>query len=117
MGQPEIIRQKHRTAAGENIGRSGHEMHTAEDDELGPRLRGGQLRQFQTIPGEIGVADDVVVLVVVAEHDQPIPSAVLAAQCAGPFRQCLTRRIHRQLLWVRHAIIIGKSCDKTSVQA
>lgn len=69
-----------RALGGEEVGGLGHEVNAAEDNELGSlfaRSSGGELRELEGIAGEIGVADDLVGLVVVAEDDESV--AELAA--------------------------------------
>ena len=56
---------------GQDVGRLGHEVHAAEHDELrvrpGRRLAG----ELEGVAGDVGELDDLVALVVVAEHEDP----------------------------------------------
>ena len=56
---------------GEDVGRLGHEVHAAEHDEL--RLRAGRrlAGELERVTGDVGELDDLVALVVVAEHERP----------------------------------------------
>jgi hypothetical protein len=57
---------------GEHVGRLGHEVHAAEDDEvgLGPLL--GEDGEAVRVAPSVGPAHDLVPLVVVAEDEQPL---------------------------------------------
>ena len=57
---------------GEDVGRLGHEVHAAEDDVR--RVRPGRrlLGQLEGVAGDVGELDDLVALVVVAEHEDPV---------------------------------------------
>ena len=57
---------------GEDVGRLGHEVHAAEDDPLGIRPGGGLLGQLEGVTRDVGELDDLVALVVVAEHEDPV---------------------------------------------
>ena len=59
-----VRRRKH-------VGALGHEMHAAEHDELGFRMRGGLARQAERIAGVVGEPDHLVALVVMTENHQP----------------------------------------------
>jgi hypothetical protein len=58
--------------AGEDVGRLGHEVHTAEDHELGLGPGGGVAGQAEGVAAGVGEDDDLVTLVVVAEHERPL---------------------------------------------
>jgi hypothetical protein len=47
-------------------------VHAAEDDELGVRPGGRLLGQLEGVAGDVGELDDLVTLVVVAEHEDPV---------------------------------------------
>ncbi len=76
----------HRTAGGEvrqdgnlfgareDVRHLGHEVHAAEDDELGVGLR-SQPGKLQRIAGQVGMLEDVGALVVVAEDDRALAEA------------------------------------------
>ncbi len=72
------VRQDHRDivlAPGrrEDVGGFGHEMHAAEHDVLRPGLAdllGGELGELEAVAGEVGEADDLVLLIVMAEDDE-----------------------------------------------
>ena len=53
---------------GHEVGDFGHEVHAAEDDELGVGLR-GEARELERVAGQVRVLIDVGALVVVAEDD------------------------------------------------
>ena len=53
-------------------------MDAAEDDVLDALLVGGLAGELEAVAGEVGEVDDGVLLVVVAEDDQLLPSASLA---------------------------------------
>ena len=57
--------------AGQDVRGLGHEVDAAEDDEVGLRAVGRELGQLEGVAGEVGVADDLVALVVVAQDDEP----------------------------------------------
>ena len=57
--------------AGQDVGRLGHEVDAAEDDELGVGLAGGQAGEPEGVAPGVGPAHDVVALVVVAEDEEP----------------------------------------------
>ena len=63
--------------AREDVGRLGHEVHAAEDDVLRLRARGGRLGELERIAAEVGVADHLVALVVMAEDHEPLPERTL----------------------------------------
>ena len=50
---------------GKDVGGLGHEMDAAEDDEVGLFLLGADLRKLQAVAGEVGEANDFILLVVV----------------------------------------------------
>jgi hypothetical protein len=78
--------------AGEDVGRLGHEVHAAEDDEL--RLRAGRrlLRELEAVARDVGELDDLVALVVVAEHEHPVAERLLGARGAVDQRRVGGRR-------------------------
>ena len=53
----------------EDVGALRHEMHAAEDDELGVGMGGHLTGQLERIAGVVGELDDFVALVVMAEDD------------------------------------------------
>lgn len=55
---------------GEDVGGFGHEVYAAEDDVLGFGEFGGFAGELEGVAGDVGEADDVVLLVVVAEDDE-----------------------------------------------
>ena len=57
---------------GEDVGRLGHEVHAAEDDVRRVRAGGRLLGQLEGVAGDVGELDDLVALVVVAEHEDPV---------------------------------------------
>ena len=59
--------------AGQDVGRLGHEVHPAEDDELGVGLAGGQPGEPEGVAPGVGPAHHLVALVVVAEDEDPRP--------------------------------------------
>jgi len=58
-------------AGAEHVGALGHEVHAAEDDELGVGMLADLLRQLEGIAGVVGELDDFVALVMMTEDDQP----------------------------------------------
>ena len=68
VGQDHLL-----VGAGEDVGRLGHEVDAAEDDELGLRLVGGDAGQAEGVAPGVGPGHHLVALVVVAEDDQPGP--------------------------------------------
>ena len=68
----------------EDVGRFGHEMNAAEDDELGSRLIGGPARELEAVAGEVRKLDDGVLLVVMAQHDQTPAEGILGRLDAKP---------------------------------
>ena len=50
----------------ENIGRLGHEMHAAEDDEFRIALLGRPSGQFETVTREVGKVDYIILLIMMA---------------------------------------------------
>ena len=60
--------------------RLGHEVHAAEDDELGLGPRGRLAGELERVARDVGELDDLVALVVVAEHERRVPSAARAAR-------------------------------------
>ena len=60
------------SVAGQDVGRLGHEVHAAEDDELGLRPGRRLARELERVAGDVGELDDLVALVVVAEHEDPV---------------------------------------------
>ena len=72
VGQEHLL-----VVAGEDVGRLGHEMDAAEDDELGVAAVGGDPRQAEGVAPGIGPAHDLVALVVMAEDRTPAARAGL----------------------------------------
>ena len=68
VGQEHLL-----VVAGEDVGRLGHEVDAAEDDELGLGLAGGDPGEAEGVAPGVGPAHDLVALVVVAEDEQPGP--------------------------------------------
>jgi hypothetical protein len=57
---------------GEDVGRLGHEVHAAEDDELRAGARRGLLGQLEGVSRDVGELDDLVALVVVPQDERPV---------------------------------------------
>ncbi len=57
--------------AGQDVGRFGHEMDAAEDDELGLADLGRHAGEPEGVTAGVGPSHDVVALVVVPEHEEP----------------------------------------------
>ena len=57
---------------GEDVGRFGHEVHAAKDDEVGLRAVCRDARQAERVAAHIGPGHDLVTLVVVAQNEQPL---------------------------------------------
>jgi hypothetical protein len=58
---------------GEDVGRLRHEVDAAKDHELRLVLLGRVLGELEAVPREVGVLDDLVALVVVAENHESLP--------------------------------------------
>ena len=56
--------------AGEDVGGFGHEVDAAEEDIFGLGEFGGFAGELEGVAGDVGEADDVVLLVMVAEDDE-----------------------------------------------
>ncbi len=56
----------------EDVGALRHEVHAAEDDELGGPAAGGRARELQRVADEVRELDDLVALIVMPEDDQPV---------------------------------------------
>ncbi len=85
VGQDHLL-----VVAGEDVGRLGHEVDAAEDDELGlgpGRCLAGELER---VAGDVGELDDLVALVVVAEHERAL--AERGAGALGAFDQIRVAR-------------------------
>ncbi len=55
----------------QDVGALGHEVHTAEDDELGLGVLRHFAREAERIADVIGELDDLVALIVMTEDDEP----------------------------------------------
>ena len=55
----------------EHVGALGHEVHAAEDDELGFGMLRHLAGEAERIAGVVGELDHLVALIVMAEDDQP----------------------------------------------
>jgi hypothetical protein len=62
---------------GEDVGGLGHEVHAAEDDELGIRTRRRVAREFERVAGDVCELDHLVALVVVTQHEDPFAQRIL----------------------------------------
>ena len=58
--------------SGEDVGALGHEVHAREHDVLRVGARRSVARQLEAVAGDVGELDDLVALVVVAEHEDAI---------------------------------------------
>jgi hypothetical protein len=58
--------------AGEDVGGFGHEVDAAEDDVLGLGELGGFAGELEGVADDVGEADDIILLVVVAEDDEAV---------------------------------------------
>ena len=66
------VREDHLLVVGrEDVRRLRHEVHAAEEDELGLGPGGGLARELERVARDVGELDDLVALVVVAEHEGP----------------------------------------------
>ena len=77
IGQDHLL-----VVGGEDVGALGHEVHAAEDDELGLGMRGRLLRQLERVAGGVGELDDLVALIVMAEDVETIAQRRLGGR--GP---------------------------------
>ena len=75
--------------AGQDVGRLGHEVHTAEHDVLGFGTLLGQHRESKRVTPGIGPRHDLVTLVVMPENEQPVAQGRLGV--ADPARQLVGR--------------------------
>ena len=85
--------------AAEYVRGFGHEVDAAEHDELGRLLRGRERRELERAALKVRELDDLVALVVMPKHDQPVVQ--LGARLHYPGVQLVRRRAHvldRQLL-------------------
>ena len=73
----------------QDVGALGHEMHTAENDELRLGMLHCALRQPQRVALVVGEADHLIALVVMAQDQQPL--AQLRSQLRQPAIQSLVR--------------------------
>ena len=65
------VRQDHLLVVGaQHVGALGHEVHAAEDDELGLGVLADLLRELVRVAGVVGELDDLVALVVMSEDDE-----------------------------------------------
>ena len=78
VGQDDLLR-----VAGEDVGALGHEVHAAEDDELGVRPGRGLAGELERVAGHVGELDHLVALVVVAEHEHAVAERGLGGAGAG----------------------------------
>ena len=68
---------------GEDVGGLGHEVHAAEDDGLGVGPGEGGVGQLEGVAHEVGVLDDLVALVEVAEDHGAVAQLLLGGADAG----------------------------------
>ncbi len=67
------IRQNHGLlGAAEDVGAFGHEVNAAEDNIIGFWVRGSKLRQLERVAASIGIFDDLVALIVMAQNQQSL---------------------------------------------
>ena len=62
---------------GEDVGRLGHEVHAAKDDEVGVAAVGREPRQPEAVAAGVRPAHHLVLLVVVPEDQEPPAEGVL----------------------------------------
>jgi hypothetical protein len=62
--------------AGEDVGGLGHEVDAAEDDGFGVRTGEGGVGELEGVADEVGVLDDFVALIEVAEDDELVAEGV-----------------------------------------
>ena len=74
----------------EDVRGLGHEVHAAEQDELGLGPRGGLARELERVARDVGELDDLVALVVVAQHERA--GAERSARGAGPLDEVRVAR-------------------------
>ena len=112
VGQDDLL-----MVGGQDVGRLGHEVHAAEDDELrlGPRRRlAGQLER---VAGHVGELDDLVALVVVTQHEEPVAERRLGP--TGPLDQSRIRG-RRQFAGALDAALaerVGTACRARTARA
>ena len=73
--------------AREHVGGLGHEVDAAEDDGFGLGASLGGVRELEGVADEVGVLDDFVALIEVAEDDEAVAQGVpLRRGCGGRVR-------------------------------
>ncbi len=65
--------------AGEDVGRLGHEVDTAEHDVLGLGSLLGEHRQLERVAAGVGPGHDLFLLVVVTEDEDPVAEGLACA--------------------------------------
>ena len=88
----------------QNIGRLGHEVHTAEDNVASPGLR-GQLREPPTVTLIVGKLDHFVALIMVPQHD-----TLLAQNFPGGTNASVHRVIRLDEVIVQGAHSVRNDC-------
>ncbi len=94
---------------GQDIGRLGHEMHAAEDDELRVFLLRRLAGKLEAVAREIREIDDRILLIVMAENDQPSIQrrfCRLRCGCAIRFRYLLINIWQRLLPGYTHDTVL-----------
>ena len=97
---------------GEDVGRLGHEMHTAEHDVVRagpPRSVAGQLERVTSHVGEL---DDLVTLVVVAEYEHAAAKRLLSGAGTLGERGIGRRGERARALHAALAVAIGSSAER-----
>jgi hypothetical protein len=80
-------------------------VHAAEYDELGVLLPRGDLGQLEAVAGEVGEADHVILLVMVAEDDHPPAELPLAIGNGGSEVVVVHLRVlRRQFGLIQHTL-------------
>src|SRR5579875_3259482 len=69
----------------ENISALGHEMHATENDVIGIGPSGGLLSELERIAAKIGILDDLITLIVMAQNDQPRAQRLFGS-CNAPIQ-------------------------------
>ena len=97
VGQHDLL-----VVAGEDVRGLGHEVDAAEDDVRRLGLRCGLARELERVAGDVGELDDLVALVVVAEHEDLVAEPSLG--CSRALDQVRVRR-GRQVAGALHAAL------------
>ena len=99
---------------GQDVGALGHEVHAAEHDVRRVRPGRGLLGQLERVAGDVGELDDLVALVVVAEHEHLVAERGLGQPGPAPPGRGRTARAgrpgtRRRARWPGHGRVPSSS--------